>query len=251
MLTQVDRPIVSKAAPMPSIEGLKLFGDGASLADFSRLHAQGMVTGFTTNPTLMFKAGVKDYAQFAGQLIALIPDMPLSFEVFSDDFEEMERQARLIASWGDNVYVKIPITNTKGQSSLPMAKALAADGVKLNITAMLTLEQVAEAIEILADDTPAILSVFAGRIADTGVDPVPVMRAAVAMAARKPLAEVLWASTREVLNVFQAAECGCHIITATPDILKKLDMAGKDLDALSLETVAMFRADAVAAGFTL
>ena len=251
MLTQVDQSALAKTSRTVSLNGLKLFGDGASLADFSRLYDQGDVTGFTTNPTLMFKAGVTDYVDFARQLIALIPDMPLSFEVFSDDFAEMERQARLIASWGDNVYVKIPITNTQGRSSLPMAKALAADGVKLNITAMLTLEQVAEAIEILADDTPAILSVFAGRIADTGVDPVPVMRAAVAMAARKPLAEVLWASTREVLNVFQAADCGCHIITATPDILKKLDMAGKDLDDLSLDTVAMFRADAVAAGFTL
>ncbi|GAW39850.1 putative transaldolase [Brevundimonas sp. SH203] len=251
MLIQVDRPNPSKAASMPATTGLKLFGDGASLAEFSRLHAEGRVTGFTTNPTLMFKAGITDYADFARQLIALIPDMPLSFEVFSDDFAEMERQARLIAGWGDNVYVKIPITNTKGQSSLPMAKALAADGVKLNITAMLTLEQVAEAIEVLADDTPAILSVFAGRIADTGVDPVPVMRAAVAMAARKPMAEVLWASTREVLNVYQAAECGCHIITATPDILKKLEMAGRDLADLSLDTVAMFRKDAVAAGFSL
>ncbi|MFN7107695.1 MAG: transaldolase [Brevundimonas sp.] len=251
MLTQADQPAAAKTARIPSIEGLKLYGDGASLADFSRLYDQGRVTGFTTNPTLMFKAGVVDYADFARQLITLIPDMPLSFEVFSDDFAEMDRQARLIASWGDNVFVKIPITNTQGQSSLPMAKALAADGVKLNITAMLTLEQVAEAIEVLADDTPAILSIFAGRIADTGIDPVPVMRAAVAMAARKPLAEVLWASTREVLNVYQAAECGCHIITATPDILKKLDMAGKDLDDLSLDTVAMFRTDAVAAGFNI
>lgn len=251
MLTQVDQPTAANTARIPSLEGLKLYGDGASLADFSRLYDQGRVTGFTTNPTLMFKAGVIDYADFARQLITLIPDMPLSFEVFSDDFAEMDRQARLIASWGDNVFVKIPITNTQGQSSLPMAKALATDGVKLNITAMLTLEQVAEAIEVLAEDTPAILSIFAGRIADTGTDPVPVMRAAVAMAARKPLAKVLWASTREVLNVYQAAECGCHIITATPDILKKLDMAGKDLDDLSLDTVAMFRADAVAAGFNI
>lgn len=251
MLTQVDNHSPAKVAKIPSIGALKLYGDGASLADFSRLYDEGRVTGFTTNPTLMFKAGVTDYADFARQLITLIPDMPLSFEVFSDDFEEMERQARLIAAWGDNVFVKIPITNTEGRSSLPMCKALAADGVKLNITAMLTLEQVAQSIDILSDDTPAILSIFAGRIADTGIDPVPVMRAAVAMASRKPLAGVLWASTREVLNVYQAAECGCHIITATPDILKKLDMAGKDLDALSLDTVSMFRADALTAGFTL
>ena len=251
MLTQVDQIATQKTDRMRSIDNLKLFGDGASLADFSRLYDQGRVTGFTTNPTLMFKAGVTDYADFARKLVTLIPDMPLSFEVFSDDFDQMERQARQIAAWGENVYVKIPITNTRGDSSLPMARALAADGVKLNITAMLTLEQVAQAVEILAEDTPAILSIFAGRIADTGVDPVPVMRAAVALAARKPLAEVLWASTREVLNVYQAAECGCHIITATPDILKKLDMAGQDLNALSLDTVAMFRTDAVAAGFSL
>lgn len=251
MLTQVDQIALPKADGTRSPNNLKLFGDGASLADFSRLYDQGRVTGFTTNPTLMFKAGITDYAEFARKLVTLIPDMPLSFEVFSDDFDQMERQARLIAAWGDNVYVKIPITNTRGDSSLPMVRALAADGVKLNITAMLTLEQVAQAIEVLADDTPAILSIFAGRIADTGIDPVPVMRAAVAMAARKPLAEVLWASTREVLNVYQAAECGCHIITATPDILKKLDMAGRDLTALSLDTVSMFRADAVAAGFSL
>lgn len=251
MLTQVDKPAAAKQTAPTPLDSLKLYGDGASLADFARLYDQGRVTGFTTNPTLMFKAGVTDYADFAQQLVTLIPDMPLSFEVFSDEFDEMERQARLIAGWGDNVYVKLPITNTRGESSLPMARTLAADGVKLNITAMLTLEQVAQAIEALADDTPAILSVFAGRIADTGVDPMPIMRAAVAMAARKPLAEVLWASTREVLNVFQAAECGCHIITATPDILKKLDMAGKDLDDLSLDTVSMFRADAIAAGFSL
>ena len=251
MLTQVDQIATQKTDRMRSIDNLKLFGDGASLADFSRLYDQGRVTGFTTNPTLMFKAGVTDYADFARKLVTLIPDMPLSFEVFSDDFDQMERQARQIAAWGENVYVKIPITNTRGDSSLPMARALAADGVKLNITAMLTLEQVAQAVEVLAEDTPAILSIFAGRIADTGVDPVPVMRAAVALAARKPLAEVLWASTREVLNVYQAAECGCHIITATPDILKKLDMAGQDLNALSLDTVSMFRTDAVAAGFSL
>lgn len=251
MLTQVDQIAIQKEDRMRSMSNLKLFGDGASLADFSRLYDQGRVTGFTTNPTLMFKAGITDYAEFAKKLVTLIPDMPLSFEVFSDDFDQMERQARLIAAWGDNVYVKIPITNTRGDSSLPMARKLAADGVKLNITAMLTLEQVAQAIEVLADDTPAILSIFAGRIADTGIDPVPVMRAAVAMAARKPLAEVLWASTREVLNVYQAAECGCHIITATPDILKKLDMAGQDLNALSLDTVSMFRTDAVAAGYSL
>ncbi len=199
----------------------------------------------------MFKAGIADYEAFARELVALIPDMPLSFEVFSDDFDEMERQARLIAGWGANVYVKIPISNTRGESSLPLVERLSRDGVKLNVTAMLTLEQVAGTVDALHPDAPGIISVFAGRIADTGVDPMPIMRAAVAMAARKPLAEVLWASPREVLNLYQARDCGCHIITATPDILRKLDMSGKNLDLLSLETVAMFRTDAVAAGFSL
>jgi transaldolase len=233
------------------LQGIKLFGDGASLADFSRLRSEGRVVGFTTNPTLMFKAGVQDYAAFARQLINLIPDMPLSFEVFSDDLEEMDRQARLISGWGRNAYVKIPITNTRGESCLPLVGRLSADGVKVNVTAIMTLEQTAATVEALNTAVPAIISIFAGRIADTGIDPVPVMRAAVAMAARKPRAEVLWASTREVFNLYQARDCGCHIITATPDILRKLDMSGKDLDALSLETVAMFRDDAVTAGYRI
>jgi transaldolase len=249
MLRDLDLPLT---APRPkTLDGIKLYGDGASLTDFSRLYAEGRVTGFTTNPTLMFRAGVPDYVAFAKQLVKLIPDMPLSFEVFSDDFAEMERQARLIASWGRNVYVKIPITNTQGESSLPLVRRLSQDGVQLNVTAMLTLEQVAGTVEALDAGVPAIISIFAGRIADTGIDPMPIMRAAVAMAARKPLAEVLWASIREVLNIYQARDCGCQIITATPDVLKKLELAGKDLDELSLETVAMFRSDAVAAGFTL
>jgi len=231
--------------------GLKIFGDGASLADFSRLYAEGLVTGFTTNPTLMFKAGVTDYAGFARQLLNLIPDLPISFEVFSDEFDEMERQARLIASWGRNVYVKIPIMNTRRESSLPLVRALAADGVKLNVTAILTLEQTAATVEALDAATPAIISIFAGRIADTGVDPLPIMRAAAAMAARRPKAELLWASLRETLNIYQARDCGCHIVTGTPDILKKLEMGGQDLDELSQQTVAMFRKDAVAAGFQL
>lgn len=231
---------------------LKLFGDGASLDDFAKLHAEGRVTGFTTNPTLMYRAGITDYAAFAHKLLAVIPDMPISFEVFSDDFVEMERQARLIASWGENAYVKVPITNTKGESTLPLVEKLSREGVKLNVTAILTLAQAAGTVAALAPDVPGIISIFAGRIADTGIDPMPIMRAAVAMAADKPKAEVLWASTREALNIYQARECGCHIITATPDILKKMDqMAGMDLNALSLDTVAMFRRDAVAAGFSL
>ena len=242
----VNSPIGSTA-----VRGIKLFGDGASLEEFTRLQAQGRVTGFTTNPTLMHRAHVADYEAFARKLIEVIPDLPISFEVFSDDFDDMRRQALKIAAWGPNVYVKIPITNTKRDSSLPLVHDLSHQGVKLNVTAILTLEQVVGTVDALDEDTPGIVSVFAGRIADTGVDPMPIMRAAVAIAARKPMAEVLWASPREVLNIHQARDCGCHIITATPDILNKLDMAGKDLEDLSQETVAMFHRDAVAAGFQL
>jgi transaldolase len=242
----------TKARPLiRNLGGLKLFGDGASLADFARLYAEGVVSGFTTNPSLMFRAGVIDYQGFAKQLLALIPDMPISFEVFSDEFAEMERQARLIAGWGENVYVKIPIMNTKGESSLPLVRDLASDGVKLNVTAILTLEQTAGAIDALNRDIPAIVSIFAGRIADTGIDPLPIMRAAVAMASAKPKTEILWASLREPLNIYQARDCGVHIVTGAADILKKLDMAGQDLCELSLQTVAMFRKDAVAAGYQL
>lgn len=248
MLHRLD---VTEVATADLASQIKLFADGASLEDFTRLHEGGQVAGFTTNPTLMRRAGVTDYEAFAQALLARIPDAPISFEVFSDEFEDMKRQALKIAAWGDNVYVKVPITNTKGESSLPMVRELAAAGVKVNVTAILTLEQVAATVEALADDVPAVVSVFAGRIADTGVDPMPIMRAAVAMAARKPHAEVLWASVREVLNIYQARDCGCHIITSTPDVLKKLSMSGKDLAELSLETVAMFYDDAKAAGFQL
>ena len=249
MLHRLD--VANDATELNIGQDVRLFGDGATLADFARLHQEGVVTGFTTNPSLMRRAGVIDYEAFARELLALIPDMPISFEVIADDFEEMRRQAELLSSWGENVYVKIPITNTKRQSSLPLVRDLSAKGVKVNVTAILTLEQVAGTIEALHPDTPAVVSIFAGRIADTGVDPMPIMRAAVAMAAMRPKAEVLWASVREVLNVYQAQECGCHIITATPDVLKKLDMAGKDLADLSAETVAMFDQDARAAGYRL
>jgi len=231
--------------------GIKLFGDGASLKEFAQLQAEGRVAGFTTNPTLMHKAQISDYEKFARELIEIVPDLPISFEVFSDEFDEMRRQALKIASWGPNVYVKVPITNTRRASSLPLVRDLSRQGVKLNVTAILTLEQVAGTVEALDEDTPGIVSVFAGRIADTGVDPMPIMRASVAIAACKPLAEVLWASPREVLNIHQAQDCGCHIITATPDILKKLEMSGKNLEDLSQETVAMFHRDAIAAGFQL
>ncbi len=230
---------------------VKLYGDGATLTDFARLHQEGLVTGFTTNPSLMRRAGVCDYEAFAKELLAVIPDMPISFEVIADDFIEMQRQAEKIASWGKNVYVKIPITNTKRQSSLPLVRLLSAKGIKVNVTAILTLEQVAATVEALDPATPAVISIFAGRIADTGIPPMPIMRAAVAMAARLPLAEVLWASIREVLNIYEAQDCGCHIITATPDLLKKLEMAGKNLTDLSAETVAMFDTDARAAGYQL
>lgn len=243
--------VANDATEVQARGAIKLFGDGATLADFVRLHGEGMVTGFTTNPSLMRRAGVEDYEAFARELLAAVPDMPISFEVIADEFDEMQRQAERISSWGENVYVKIPITNTKRQSSLPLVRALANKGVKVNVTAILTLEQVAGTVEALSDDTPAVISIFAGRIADTGIDPMPIMRAAVAMAARKPKAEVLWASIREVLNVYQAQDCGCQIITATPDLLKKLDMAGKDLADLSAETVAMFDTDARAAGYRL
>lgn len=242
---------IRSAQEINPIGDLKLFADGASMADFTRLHASGDVSGFTTNPTLMHKAQITDYEAFARELLTHIPDMPISFEVFSDEFDDMRRQARKIASWGDNVYVKVPITNTKRESSLDMVRDLSADGIKLNVTAILTLEQVAGSVEALHADAPAIISVFAGRIADTGVDPMPIMRASVALATLKPKSEVLWASLREALNIHQAAECGCHIVTATPDILKKFEMAGKDLGDLSQETVAMFYRDATSAGFTL
>ena len=230
---------------------VKIFADGADKQDILRLAEDRHIRGFTTNPTLMRKAGITDYESFARDILKHISDRPISFEVFSDDFDEMRRQALKIAGWGPNVYVKVPITNTRRVSSLPLVADLSRQGVKLNVTAILTLEQVAGTVHALDKDAPAIVSVFAGRIADTGVDPMPIMRAAVAIAARKPLAEVLWASPREVLNIHQARDCGCHIITATADILNKLDMSGKDLGDLSQETVAMFHRDAVAAGFQL
>lgn len=235
----------------PITTSIKLFADGANIQDMLSIYAAGRADGFTTNPTLMRKAGITDYAGFARSVLERINDLPISFEVFSDEFEEMEAQARLLASWGENVYVKIPVTNTRGASSVPLIRSLARDGVKVNVTAIMTLRQVAHTLDALTDDVPAIVSIFAGRIADTGRDPVPVMSAAVAMAETRPGAEILWASPREVFNIHQAQACGCHIITATPDILKKLDMAGMDLDRLSEDTVRMFYNDALAAGFRL
>jgi len=230
---------------------VKIFADGADLGGMLDMYRAGFVSGFTTNPTLMKKAGVKDYEKFARETIAAIPNLPLSFEVFSDDFESMEKEARKIGSWGSNVYVKIPITNTEGVSTVPLIQELSAEGFKLNITAILTLEQVERVLKAISPGSGAFISVFAGRIADTGVDPVPVMKEAVKMCRSVVGAESLWASTRELLNIFQAEDCGVDIITVTNDILKKVANIGKDLTQLSLETVKMFYNDAKSAGYTI
>lgn len=230
---------------------VKLFADGADLAGMKEMYANPLIKGFTTNPTLMRKAGVQDYKAFARQVLEAIPDRPISFEVFADEFDDMERQAREIASWGKNVSVKIPVTNTKKQSAGPLIERLSKAGVALNVTALTSLEQVRAVTERLAPQTPAIISVFAGRIADTGRDPVPLMAEAVKIMRAKPKAELIWASPRELLNIFQADAVGCHIITATNDILKKLALVGKDLEEYSLETVQMFHKDAQAAGYRI
>jgi transaldolase len=230
---------------------VKLFADGADLAGMKEMAANRMIKGFTTNPTLMRKAGISDYKAFALQVLQVITDRPVSFEVFADDFGEMEAQAFEIASWGKNVNVKIPVTNTRKEFSGPLIERLSRAGVQVNVTAIMTPDQVKRVTERLSADTPAIVSVFAGRIADTGRDPVPVMTECVKILKAKPKAELIWASPRELLNIFQADSIGCHIITATNDILKKLSLVGKDLDAYSLETVEMFYKDAKAAGYTI
>jgi len=230
---------------------IKLFADGADLAGIKAMYAKPWIKGFTTNPTLMRKAGITEYKTFALEVLRAVPDRPVSFEVFADEFDEMEAQAMDIASWGRNVNVKIPVTNTKRQFAGPLIRRLSEAGVQLNITAVLTLDQVKGITEHLSVNTPAIVSVFAGRIADTGTDPVPVMREALAMMTPKPKAELLWASPRELLNIVQANEIGCHIITATNDILNKLSLIGKDHSDYSLETVQMFYKDASAAGYTI
>lgn len=199
----------------------------------------------------MRKAGISDYAAFARDIVAAIPDRPISLEVFADDFDEMERQAHVIAAWGPNVYVKIPVINTRGEFAGGLIRKLTAEGIQLNVTALLTLAQVGQVVAALEGGAPSYISVFAGRIADTGRDPVPVMRAALEAMAPHPQMELIWASPRELLNVVQASDIGCHIITATPDILAKLSLLDKDLDEYSLDTVKMFRTDAVASGFTL
>jgi len=230
---------------------VKLFADGADIAGMKEMAANPLIKGFTTNPTLMRKAGIADYKAFAQDVLKVIPDRPVSFEVFADEFAEMERQAREIAAWGPNVDVKIPVTNTRRESAGPLIQRLSRAGVQVNVTAVFTLEQVKAITASLAEETRAIVSVFAGRIADTGVDPMPIMKKSVEILRTKPKAELIWASPRELLNVFQADAIGCHIITATNDILKKLSLVGKDLDNYSLETVEMFFKDAKAAGYTI
>lgn len=230
---------------------IKLFADGADLDGMLAMYRKPWISGFTTNPTLMRKAGISDYATFAKRVLEAIPDRPISFEVFADEMPEMERQAKIVSSWGQNVYVKIPVTNTRGETTEPLVSRLSESGIKLNVTALLTLQQVHSMADALAGGAPSCISVFAGRIADTGVDPVPIMSEALAAISSHPNIELIWASPRELLNVVQANNIGCHIITVTNDLLSKLPTLGKDLNEFSLDTVRMFHRDAAAANFNL
>jgi transaldolase len=230
---------------------IKIFADGAHLGEMCKLYQHPLVCGFTTNPTLMRKSGITDYEGFAREVLATIPDRPISFEVFSDDFDEMEQQALTIASWGKNVYAKIPVTNTLGKSAVPLIRRLSEQRVKLNVTALMALDQVRDVSQAMKGCPAGYVSVFAGRVADTGIDPVPLMREAVGILAPYEQLELIWASPRELLNVFQADSVGCHVITATNDILSKLSLVGKDLLEYSLDTVKMFREDAMKAGFSI
>ena len=238
---------------MPSTADLKIkiFADGADYDSMMKLYAEPYIKGFTTNPTLMRKAGIDDYEAFGRRILAAIPDRPISLEVFADDFASMEKQARVIASWGSNVNVKIPVTNTQGEFSGELIRRLSADGIELNVTAILSLGQVKRVTEALSPETPAIVSVFAGRIADTGVDPEPLMAEALSILKSRPKAELLWASPRELLNIFQADKIGAHIITVSHDLLKKLANVGYGLEEFSLDTVKMFYNDAKASKFTI
>jgi transaldolase len=229
----------------------RVFADGADLDGILALAADPRISGFTTNPTLMWKAGLTDYSDFAQRLLERITRHPISFEVFAGGVDEMRRQARLISAWGENVYVKIPITTTSGESMVPLVRELSESGVKVNVTALFTTAQVELVTEAVRQGAPSYLSVFAGRIADAGIDPVPIMARSVDIMVDAPRAELIWASPREVLNVVQADSVGCHIITMTHDLLGKLELLGKDLEQFSLETVQMFHRDAVAAGFNL
>jgi transaldolase len=229
----------------------RIFADGADLDGILALAADPRISGFTTNPTLMRKVGLTDYARFARELLEHVTEHPISFEVFADDAQEMRRQAQMISSWGENVYVKIPVTSTDGESMAPLARELSEEGVKVNVTALFTTAQVELIAAALADGAPSYISVFAGRIADAGVDPMPIMARSVQIMELAPRAELIWASPREILNLVQANHVGCHIITITHDMLRKLDGLGKSLEQFSLDTVRMFHNDAQAAGFTL
>lgn len=230
---------------------IKIFADGAEKAGMLEMYANPVISGFTTNPTLMKKVGIKSYVDFSKDILSCIKDKPISLEVFSDDFDEMERQAIEINSWGDNIYVKIPITNTKGESAVNLIEKLAKKGVKLNITAIMTVEQVKHILPALQHSPASYVSVFAGRIADAGIDPIPIMKEVVELLKPYPQMELIWASPRELLNIVQADDIGCHIITVTNDILKKLPTLGKDLNEFSLDTVKMFYNDAQAAGYKI
>ena len=230
---------------------VKIYADGADRDGMLEMYAKSYIQGFTTNPTLMKKAGITDYKAFAHEILQAIPDRPISFEVFADEFTDMERQALEIKTWGENVYVKIPVSNTRQEMAYDLIERLSGAGVHLNVTAILTLEQVQNVADALKDGPDSIVSVFAGRIADTGLDPVPVMQKALTLLEVAPKAELLWASPREVLNIYQADNIGCHIITATNDLIRKLALGGKDLAEYSLETVQMFYDDAQSAGYTL
>ena len=238
---------------MKKIEDLKvkIFSDGADKEDMLDMASKTFIRGLTTNPTLMKKAGIKDYEAFAKDILSTIKEKPISFEVFSDDFDEMEKQAMKITSWADNVYVKIPVTNTKKESSKELIKRLVEKKVKLNITAIMTLDQVKTVLSVLDNKVPSIISVFAGRIADTGKDPISLMKECLTEMKINPKSELLWASPRELLNIIQADQIGCHIITATKDIIKKLKLANYDLEDYSLDTVKMFYKDALDAGFKI
>jgi len=238
---------------MKSVSELRVqvFADGADKASMLELYRQPYIKGFTTNPTLMRKAGVTDYERFAREILQQIPDRPISFEVFADDETEMERQARKIARWAANVYVKIPVTNTRREPMYKLIRRLSADGIQVNATAVLALDQVRHIAKALLGGAPSYISVFAGRVADTGRDPVPLMKSALELMAPEPNMQLVWASPRELLNIFQADEIGCHIITVTSDVLKKVSLIGKDLHDYSLETVQMFHNDAAHSGYTL
>jgi transaldolase len=243
----------ASTSPVPDVRRLKtrVFADGADLEGIRALAADPRIAGFTTNPTLMRKAGIRDYAAFAAAALEIVAGRPISFEVFADDEREMERQARVIATWGDDIYVKIPVTNTAGRSTAPLVRRLTGDGIKLNVTALMIPDQVREVSAALAGGAPAYISVFAGRVADTGRDPLPILRESLRIMAPQPQLELIWASPRELLNVFQADEIGCHIITVTNDILAKLGLVGKDLVEYSLDTVKMFHRDASEAAFVV